>query len=154
MEKNVKRVIFLCSSFILLIIIILFVLWLNYAPIIAYPFRDLQNIKISYFDEKNAAYSEKIIEDVDEKELIYQLLQRAKLIRVDRWGGDECGSDSGWYLWLYFDDAIECYDSDVYSLEFGCRKYIRNKKSGQVEGSLIISSRELFDEVEKIIMDR
>ena len=131
-----------------------FVLWLSYAPIIACPIQDLQYIKISYFDEDNAAHSEIIIEDAAEKERIYQLLQRAKLIRVDRWGGDECGSDSSWYLWLYFDDAVECYDSDVYSIEFGCRKYIRNKKSGQVEGSLIISSRELFDEVEKIIMDR
>ena len=96
-----KKVIFLCLSIILFVIIILFVLWLSYVPIIACPIQDLQYIKIAYFD-----------------------------------------------------DAVECYDSDVYSIEFGCRKYIRNKKSGQVEGSLIISSRELFDEVEKIIMDR
>lgn len=143
--------IFLCAGAILFIAVLLFAIWLNFAPIIAYPIQELQYIKISYFDEKNALHREIVVDDVTEKELIYRMLKRAKHVHVDRWAGDECGSDYGWYLWLYFNDAVEGYDSDVYSLEYGCRKYIRNKKTGQVEGALIISSEELFEEVERII---
>lgn len=123
-----KKVIFACFGGILLVLILAYVIWLNYASIISYPFEDLQYITINYFDAQDSEYREIIIEGDAEREHIYNTLKSAKLVDVDRGSRDECGSDSGWYLMLCFKDAIECYDSDVDSIEYGCRKYIKNKK--------------------------
>lgn len=148
-----KKTIFVCSSGILLILILIHVIWLNYAPIINYPFEDLQYITIRYFDANHSEYREIIIEDDEEIKLIYNMLKSAKLVNVDRGPRDECGSDSGWYLMLYFKDAMECYDSGVNSIEYGCRKYIRSKKNNSVEGILFISSEEIFTMVEKYLSE-
>lgn len=150
-----KKLILVCSGVTILILISMFVIWLNYAPIIDYPIHELQYIEISYRvdaeDYKYPEYQKMIIEDETEKQFIYNMLKRAKLEDVDRLCGDEAGSDSRWCLSLHFHDAVEEYTPDVYSMEYGCRKYIRNKKDGSVEGMLIISSRELFHEIEKNI---
>lgn len=152
-----KKLILVCFGVTNLILISMFVIWLNYAPIIDYPIHELQYIEISYRvdteDNEHPEYQKIIIEDETEKQLIYNMLKRAKLEDVDRLCGDAVGSDSRWCLSLHFHDAVaaEEYTPDVYSMEYGCRKYIRNKKDGSVEGMLIISSRELFHEIEKII---
>lgn len=116
------------SSGILLILVLAYIIWLNYAPIINYPLEDLQYIAVRYFDVNRSEYREIIIEDDEETKLIYNILMSAKLVDVDRGPRDECGSDSGWYLMLHFKDTIECYDSGINSIEYGCRKYIRSKK--------------------------
>lgn len=148
-----KKIIFACSGGILLVLILAYVIWLNYAPIINYSFEDLQYITINNFDAQDSEYREIIIKGDAEIKHIYNILKRAKLVDVNRGPRDECGSDSGWYLILYFKDAIECYDSDVNFIEYGCRKYIKNKKNNGVEGILFISSEELFTIVEKYLSE-
>lgn len=147
-----KKSIFICLLSILLVLVFIQLIWLNYAPIIDYPFQELQYIVISVPNSEYTKYTEITIEDVEKKRAIYNTLKKAKIIYIDRGFQDECGSDNGWYLMLHFANAVECYDSGVHSKEYVCRKYIRNPNNSSIEGVLLIYSKELFALVEEYLM--
>ena len=134
----------------LLFVVLAVVVWMNYAPVVAYPYANLEGITIGYFDEKKGTYQEILVEEDGERRRIYDVLKRARLMRVNRGPGDNNGSD-GWSIGLRFRDGTEWYGSGVYGVEYGCRKYIRNKRDNSVEGVVIISSEELFDVVEEYL---
>ena len=55
----------------LLFVVLAVVVWINYAPVVAYPYADLEGITIGYFDEKKGTYQEILVEEDGEKRRIY-----------------------------------------------------------------------------------
>lgn len=80
MDKRMKKMILVCFGVTILILISMFVIWLNYAPIIDYPIHELQYIEISYRvdaeDCKDPEYQKMIIEDEKRRDETGELFRR------------------------------------------------------------------------------
>ncbi len=123
-------------------------IWLNYAPKFDHPYEELQGMELIRYVEDMPDATRIVIDSKTEIERIYQIIEKSRLIKVDRFADENWWGESyqEWILCLDYGEEKEWW----YQRPSGWLKEIRDKK-GCFQGYLMIDDRMLDEEINKII---